>query len=397
MLAICSDLDETPDRGTYREIVRFLNTSRSTAMGAGVDLEIGNSIFFMAPAGEFSYFGADDAGRDMLRALMRSGHVDCLHSYGALATRRADAERVLAELTRHGCALEVWVDHSKAPSNFGPDIMCGHGDVPGADAYHADLTTGYGVRYVWRGRTTGIAGQDARIDVRSVAALFRAAHPVRSARTVAKQVAKVLLGARGHPRWAMYASNTVCRAERLRDGRPVWEFLRSNPHWDGTGEGATADGIAAVLTDRVMDLLVRRRASSVLYTHLGKVRDARRPFGPDTEHAFRRLAARHHAGEILVTTTHRLLRYLTVRRSLRYEATRHQDDVDIVVHAVDDPVSGPRAPSADALIGLTFTLDRCERASVRIAGADPLPVHVAREGARTQVTVPWPPLTFPDI
>src|SRR5436309_3060923 len=56
MFAICSDLDETPDHRVYREIVRFLNTLDSTAMGTGVGLEVGNSIFFMAPEAEFSYF-----------------------------------------------------------------------------------------------------------------------------------------------------------------------------------------------------------------------------------------------------------------------------------------------------------------------------------------------------
>jgi len=53
-------------------------------------------------------------------------------------------------LTRHGCDLEVWIDHAVAPSNFGADIMCGSGDVPGAKAYHSDLTCGFGIRYVWR-------------------------------------------------------------------------------------------------------------------------------------------------------------------------------------------------------------------------------------------------------
>ncbi|NLX13830.1 MAG: hypothetical protein GXY44_09295 [Phycisphaerales bacterium] len=45
MLAICSDLDETPDRQTYWEIMRFLNTTETTSMGPGVGLEVGNSIY----------------------------------------------------------------------------------------------------------------------------------------------------------------------------------------------------------------------------------------------------------------------------------------------------------------------------------------------------------------
>lgn len=397
MLAICSDLDETPDGRVYREIVRFLNTHDSTAMGPGVGLEVGNSIFFMAPEGEFSYFGTDDAGREMVRALMRSGHVDCIHSYGALARNRSDAETVIAELVRHGCELKVWVDHSKAPSNFGPDIMCGHGDLPGSEVYHSDLTRSYGIRYVWRGRTTGVVGQDAPIEPRSLTAIFRFAHPLRSSRTIAKQIVKISLGSRSHPKWTMHAANRVCQPAHLRDGRPIWEFLRSNPHWGGSGCGATADGISDVLTDRILEHLVRRSAACVLYTHLGKVSDPKRPFGAETQHAFRQLAAMHHSGQILVTTTHRLLRYLTVRQSLRYEAFCSAGHATIVLQAIDDSVFGVRQPSMDDLSGVTFTLDRCDHASLRLLNGDPVEVSLAHEGQLTHVSVPWRPLRLPPI
>jgi hypothetical protein len=71
-LAICSDLDETPDHRVYREIVRFLNPLDSTATSPGVGLEVGHTIFLMAPEGEFSYFGTDDTEKELVRALMRS-------------------------------------------------------------------------------------------------------------------------------------------------------------------------------------------------------------------------------------------------------------------------------------------------------------------------------------
>src|SRR4030042_1806878 len=121
MLAICSDLDETSDRNVYWEIMRFLNTAEQSAIGPGVGLEVGNSIYFDMPAEQFSYWNTDDTGREMVRALIRSGHIDCLHSYGDLAAKRKQAARVLDELDRHGCKLEVWVDHGTAPTNFGSD------------------------------------------------------------------------------------------------------------------------------------------------------------------------------------------------------------------------------------------------------------------------------------
>ena len=49
-LAICSDLDETPNRDIYYETAKFLNTTQMTSMGRGVGLEVGNTIYFDMPA-----------------------------------------------------------------------------------------------------------------------------------------------------------------------------------------------------------------------------------------------------------------------------------------------------------------------------------------------------------
>jgi hypothetical protein len=110
MLAICSDLDETPDRHVFWEIARYLNSSDATPMGPGVGLEVGNSIYFDMAPDQFAYWNTDDRGRAMVQELVRSGHIDCIHSFGDLATTRAHAARALEELQRHGCRLEVWVD-----------------------------------------------------------------------------------------------------------------------------------------------------------------------------------------------------------------------------------------------------------------------------------------------
>jgi len=395
MMAICSDLDETPDRGAYWDIMRFLNTRESTPMGSGVGLEVGNSIYFMMPPDQYSYFGTNEAGREMARALMHSGHIDCLHSYGDHARTRRDAERVLSELVRHGCRLKVWVDHSIAPTNFGPDIMRGSGDVPGSAPYHADLATAYGIRYVWRGRTTSITGQETPMTLTSLKSIFEPGHPIASARTAAKQTLKIWLGGRADPRWEMHAANRVYGPSKLRDGRPIWEFLRSNPHWAGPGIAATADGIVSVLTQRFMDQLVQREAACVLYTHLGKIKDPRCPFGPRTQAAFRRLAAMHETQMIHVTTTHRLLRYLTVRDSVRFTTSRLGDRVTIVIQSIDDKVCGSYDPSPDDLIGLTFVINRCDLVEIFLRHGLPLDCDVIHDGPRTIASLKWRHLNFP--
>jgi hypothetical protein len=396
MMAICSDLDETPNYRVYGEIMRFLNTTEPTAMGPGVGLEVGNSIYFMMPTNQYSYFGTDEAGREMARALMHTGHIDCMHSYGDQAGTRRDAENVLAELVRQGCRLKVWVDHSTAPTNFGPDIMRGSGDVPGTKAYHADLTTAYGIRYVWRGRTTSIVGQDTPLTPRSLKSILDRSHPVGSTRTAAKQAVKICLGWLSHTAWTMHAANRLCRVSNLRDGQPVWEFLRANPHWAGPGIGATADGVACVLTQRFLDQLVQREAVCALYTHLGKVKDPRCPFGERTQAAFRRLAAMHERRAIHVTTTHRLLRYLTVRDSVRFTTSRLSGRTVIVIQSVEDPVYGSYQPSPDDVIGLTFVMNRCDTVEVSLRTGLPLDCDIVHDGPRTIACVRWRRLTFPD-
>jgi hypothetical protein len=396
MLAVCSDLDETPDDGVYLEIARFLNSTDATAMGPGVGLEVGNTLYFDMPPGQFSYWGTSERGRAMARALMRSGHIDAIHSWGDLATGRRHAERNLAELERHACRLEVWIDHSRAASNFGPDLMTGSGDVRGADAYHADLTLAYGVRHVWRGRTTGLTGQDVPVGLGCFAPMLRRRPALVSMRSAFKEAAKVVLGLAGHPRWVMYGANRVCRPSTLRDGGRVWEFLRTNPSWGGPGESATAAGIEDVLTPRMLSRLVACEGAAVLYTHLGKVADRARPFGAGTERAFRRLARLRDEGRVLVTTTGRLLRYVTVRDSIRYRANLDGERVVVTVDCIDDPVSGPRVPGARDLDGLAFGVAGARPLDLQLADGTPVFAEPVRGGDGTSwMRVPWPELRFP--
>ena len=165
--------------------------------------------------------------------------------------------------------------------------MHGLGDVPGSPVYHSDATCDYGIKYVWRGRTTSVIGQQA---VRSLGGLFNTIHPIRSMKTVLKEAAKSILAQCGNTRYAMHAPNDVLHTAVLRDGRPVYEFLRSNPHWSGPGAGATATGLGEVLSEAFLERLVAREGCCVLYTHMGKIQGLKEPFAGPTRAALRRLA-----------------------------------------------------------------------------------------------------------
>lgn len=395
MLAICSDLDETPDRQTYWEIARFLNTRQDTSMGAGVGLEVGNTIYFDMPKEQFSYWNTDDAGRSMVHDLIRSGHIDCLHSYGDHATTRGHAGRALDALAKHDCRLETWIDHAQAVTNFGSDIMVGSGDVPGHDAYHADLTVGHGVQYVWRGRVTSVIGQDVP---RKLTGVFNREHALASAKTVAKEAVKGLLAERGSVKYAMHASNEVLRSARLRDGRPVIEFLRANPYWGGVENAATADGLAEALTETMLRKLVARGGTCILYTHLGKVGDPRVPFKPATVAALRMLAEFERRQEILVTTTRRLLGF---RRAVREVAgvTRTAGSVmTIQLRSTSVESDSPGALCERDYEGLAFDIPFGVAPRVMLEQREiKTTVMAASDGSGNRVMIPWRRLQFPAV
>ncbi|MBI5863421.1 MAG: hypothetical protein HZB38_02695 [Planctomycetes bacterium] len=393
MLAICSDLDETPDGDAYFEIQRFLNTNEPTCMGPGVGLEVGNTIYFDMPAGNFCFGCATDAEKSRLRALIDSGHIDCLHSYGDFATTRDHARRALDELRKCRRPLEVWVDHAVAPTNFGADIMRGSGDLPGAPAYHADLTCDYGVQYVWRGRVTSVIGQNRPC---CVAGVFDWRHPIASSRTVAKEIAKGHLARRGDAKYAMHASNDLMRTVQLRDGRPVREFLRCNPYWGGVENSDTGYGIADVLTDRFLDRLVARQGFAIVYTHLGKVRSRGELFPEPTRAAFRRLAERQQRGEILVTTTRRLLGYCRAVHEAKLRLSQSPTGERRLILGHPELNAAKNPVSVDDLQGLTI-ISRDPPAEIQLSDGSCMALrqNPPDETGHSSVSVPWQPLQWP--
>lgn len=392
MFAICSDLDGTPDRKRYTEIARFLNTEIETSAGIGVGLEVGNSIYFDMPSHQFAYWNTDDAGQKLVRALIRSGHIDCFHSYGDHATSREHARRALAELEKHNCRIECWVDHSTAITNFGADNMRGSGDIPTSPAYHADLTYQHGVRFVWRGRVTSTIGQDQR---RSANNLVSIRNPYSSMRTAAKEVFKGALGRFGSEKFAMHGTNELARQVDLRDGQTVYEFIRCNPHWGGVTAGDTADGLADVLTETFLSRLVQRRATCILYTHLGKPGQRKLVFPKRTVKALHNLAEIADRDKILVTTTRRMLGYWLSRRYLGFALDRHQSRETISI----DTGSLAKAGMPCDLEGMTFYVRNAETARILVDGVEVIDPqrNPADELGEQSISIPWRWLEFPDL
>ncbi len=376
MLAVCSDLDETPDADTYFAIAKYLNTGEQTPIGKGVGLEIGNTLFFDMAPGEFSYWGACEAERRYARALIHSGHIDCLHSFGDLAATRDHAQRALDELERHNCRIRCWVDHAIAPSNLGPDIMAGFGDDPEHEVYHADLTLAYGIRYVWVGRVTACIGQNVPY---SPTTSLRAERSLQSLINTGRDIAKIARATLGDDKYGMHRGNLLMRPFALRDGQRATEFIRCNPHPHGVSVGDDALGFGQAITEAALGHLIQRRGVSVIYTHLGKHVDAEHILPAQTRMGFERLADAQHRGDILIATTRRLLDYLTARQTVQFEASP-----SLVALTLPSGIPGD---------GLAWRWQG-ETPRVTVNGRDVSPVRV-EEGWRTWLTLPWPRLSFP--
>jgi hypothetical protein len=384
MLSVCSDLDETPDRNVFFETAKFLNTPAMTAIGPGLDLEVGNTIYFDMPAPQFSFWNTDDRGRGMIFDSIRSGHIDCLHSFGDHARTRRHAERAIGALARNNCRMEVWIDHATAPSNFGADIMQGSGDLPASGIYHADLSCGFGIQFVWLGRVTSVIGQDSAWSLKGI---WSRELPLRSLLTIARESAKRLCAAIGGVKYGMHRQNRLMRAVRLRDGRSVFEFMRSNPNGRGVGCGATAAGIPEILRPAVLDRMVRRHAIGILYTHLGKRIVPQTIFPPQAVRAFATLATYYRDRKILVAATHRILKY---RRAIG----------DLVL--ASEPDDGCRTLRLDSryprdLEGLTVYTENPEKTRLVLNGQPVLQTvqNPPDESGRPSISLPWKKLEYP--
>ena len=325
MLAICSDLDETPDLETYLTLSRYLNTRDDTAIGRGLGLEVGNTLYFDMAPGAFSYWNTTEGGRDSLNALMLTGHIDCFHSFGDCTTTREQVERTYEALARVGCALSVWVDHAVATTNFGPDIMQGSGDVPGSDAYHSDLTIAQGVRYVWLGRVSSCIGQDVPY---SVSTGLSQSVDFRAIGNALRDGAKYCLGSAGVTKYALHDGNRLTRKYQLRDGQWVTEFMRCNPHPHGVSVGDDAQGFGYALSKRIIQRLVDREGWCILYTHIGKRVGNPELLPRQTRDSLEFLAERYQQGDILVTSTKRLLDYHQMRQQLTVRCARDAVTID---------------------------------------------------------------------
>lgn len=388
MLSICSDLDETPNKEIYFETARYLNTSEDTLLGKGVDLEVGNTIYFDMPDHNFSYTNTDDDGRNKIQLLIESGHIDCLHSFGDFVDSRLRIEVCWSEIQKGDRKIEVWVDHAQAPTNLDNDIMQGSGAIKGAKAYHTDLTVQTGsLPFIWKGRVTSIVAQNTR---RCYDGLFNKGEKIQSIKTILFEFIKGWLARFGSKKYAMHKDNKVLRRAQLLDGTNVIEFMRCNPSWGGVSVFDSARGIEQVLTKPVLDTLVKNKGCSVLYSHLGKVFSKEVPFQDKTRNAFELLANYQRHKQILTATTRRLLGYNRTIEELCFDVKMINGATHIYLETVY---------AGEDLNGLTWYVSEPEKTYLYVNGTkyENLIINEKDYLGKMSISIKWECLTFPNM
>lgn len=339
-LAISSDLDDTSAWNDYKALSVFLTTERETKFGRGVGLQFANSIYATAHDGQFSYASATQDERSQLRAMIRAGLIDTLHSYGDLCSDRSPIKAFHNELTADQCAVPIWVDHARAPTNLGFHQTAGTGgagDLPESRAYHTDLLPDLGTTFCWRGQVSSTFGQDT--GPQSIPRLLLGrAWPGRRLLN-AKEAAKCALAAVRLDRYSMHRPNDLLRRVRLRDRTDIFEFLRCNPGPRGLPASDDCRLLPDVLSTETVATLISRGGCAALYTHLGRAQ----PQSPAAIGNFRRIFERLRElqdRELLVTmTTSALLQHSAIRRYAQYRVVVSPERTDILVDAPKgDPV-----------------------------------------------------------
>jgi hypothetical protein len=407
-LAICNDADLMTEE-SFRFVHRFLNTDKDTPIGPGLSLPISDSFFlFSSPENpnRFTFFEglSDRPSRhaDLLKSCVAAGLIDTLHTYGAFSTpddfSRGLAQRGVEALERANMRIRVWVNHGP-PENvqcFGPLAAPHfHGDDPTSKFYHTDITLDYGIQYCWTGGELGEAiAYDPRWNLASLrhyGSLFLLAF--RRKRSLPRR--QHLLTPVG-----------------LRDRRKVLWFDR---YWGTAGQTPVVEDITRQLSRRSLAQLKLSGGYSIVYQHFA-VRRREPGFGvgryvqntgpyflPDECAAFFRLAEEYHAGNILVTSTERLLRYNQIQRWLRWQAEEVGSRIRITLLGLKVPGFPERPVDRGQIEGLTFYSSRPEQTDVCIwtdSGTVPVKNIICNRKdhtGRESVTVPRSPLEVPDL
>jgi hypothetical protein len=363
MVAVNSDVEYTSWPAQLTLLRSFAEAGLETAF---------SYWFFNDPMATWRLF--EDDGRPSRHAqgafaLARAGLLDTLHSFGGQMNGtgchfdRAAILRGYEQIEANGVRTLVYSNHGtiKDVQNVGGawceshgDLNYQKGDVPGHASYHLDRTLEHGVRFFW-------------VDI-------------DRARTVT----------RFRP-LANGEADGLFVVQECRDGRRILRFRRTDTN---------VDPVSSEFHRQVDNVLAGPAGGySVIYTHLGVLRDGEgRPYGVSApflsapaREGLQALRTATRRGEVLVTTTERLLRhaFMMAAHPLRIEL---RDDAVMVEFSRDVEFHGMRTQLEwDDYLGFALRCRRRQRCFAKL-GAEMRELTNWNIRGVEYAGLPWRPL-----
>ena len=258
------------------------------------------------------------------------------------------SEKNLARLIRDESVAILYTHMGKRLQPEGPVIpeefqegLRRLGDSFESVEYHMDLTRTLGITFLCRSRdVTQFWGQDRSLRLKEVLSLNRMSDPINYLRWVYHQL---------RPGLKSFISNSLLEGINVRDGNSLHAFKRY-----GRCQQDRSDDLGKVLSEKNLARLIRDESVAILYTHMGKRLQPEGPVIPEEfQEGLRRLEAHFREGKVFVTTTSRLLNYLTVRRELSFVVVENENHLRVTLKSkaqveefggITFYVGGPKRP-----------------------------------------------------
>ncbi|NOZ61808.1 MAG: hypothetical protein GXO74_09010 [Calditrichaeota bacterium] len=415
-LSICSDIDGT-SWDDFLSIHKFLNSDKTTPLGNGLKLPVGDSFWFYDnpsyPNAAFSYFKPDKITPSefapQIRLLIRAGILDVMHSYGNFVSEdefsRELAARALEEIDRHHLKIDVWTNHGGAESvqNIGAATL-GKGDLPDENNryYHSDLLIDFGVKFYWDSEQslTPVVGQDRKASW----ADYFANNPLHfSRREKTKALLKGVLSF--IPDFAKdillrnrviipdkKSGNDLFEVDALRDNRKIFKIRRF-----GSGKHDWSDDLPKLLNDKVLEKLLRSRGKMIVYVHMGDRREKSDefPLSQETVNRFKQIADLFHREILWVATTRQLLTFSLVKKYLTWTVEENEYHYLIKINGMKK-AGIPFELSPKDLQGISFSLPDNKEGKLIFKGKElALKRSFLKKTNKQILTIPIDPIEWP--
>jgi hypothetical protein len=361
---IASDVDDTDSRDELVHIHKKISSEKN-----GFDLDIGDSFwmyneqredmkdslydihsFYKKFSGPTPFLGisifdglsfteSKDAG--VIKNLIRKGFIDALHSYGHFSAntfKREYAAEAIKYLKQNNLKFDVWIQHGghENTNNVGP-WPWQLGDNPNTKEYHTDLTVPYGIKFYWTGQMTHCIGQDGNFNLE----------------TSVKQIVEWLQDFYINIGSPIYKhDNELVTVLTLDDGQKIFDFVRYINRW-GKYEITDEASLKYQLNSEILDELIDNEGYLIQYTHLGA--NYGYPYlSYETMQLLEYAKQKQDAGELLVSTTSKLLNYYVHRKYLNWDYELKDNHLKIIIKNISNEVEGKYVPTVKELEGITF-------------------------------------------